>query len=784
VSIKLSLGTSKSSSTTHRDSSGAFGSTVAAGKDLTIVAQGAGKDSDITVTGSNLSAANNVVLKAEGDIVLQAARNAFEQKTDSKSSSASAGIGYDTGGQQNGWTVELGASVGRGKADGRDESWTNSNITAGNVLAMQSGGDTTLKGAAGRVDQIIASVGGNLLLESLQDSVSSPFIIPISGRNKYSSGPHGLPPGTLRMRLNKNGSTFMIIGIDLGTTNSLVALWQDGKARLVANPLGSYLTPSCVSLDEDGSVLVGQAARERRQTHPERTAALFKRHMGSDKSFVLGGKQFRAEELSSLVLRALKADAEAVLGHAVTEAVISVPAYFSDTQRKATRNAGELAGLKVERLVNEPTAAALAYGLHQSEDETQFLVFDLGGGTFDVSVLELFEGVMEVRATAGDNFLGGEDFVNEIVQKFFETHALPGSARDDRRFMQQLLAQAESAKRQLSTQPNARIALSWQGEDHALELSQDLLAQLSAPLLTRLRMPVERSLRDANIKSSDIATVVLAGGATRMPLVRQLVTRMFGRFPNSEMDPDQVVAAGAAVMAGLKMKDQALEEVVMTDVCPYTLGISTTRTTAAGQHLPGQFSPIIERNTIVPVSREETYAPIEDGQSEVELQIYQGESRLVRDNILLGTLRVPLPRLPRHESAINVRFTYDVNGLLEVEAALQRGGAGQRVVIQGGGMHMGDADIQRRLAELAELKIHPREHAVNRALLAQAERIYQMTRGHDREVLANEIALFEQALETQEERTAARAGERLRRVVDILERAAVFAPGFDPAQGE
>ncbi|KRC85678.1 2-alkenal reductase [Achromobacter sp. Root83] len=576
----------------------------------------------------------------------------------------------------------------------------------------------------------------------------------------------------------------MIIGIDLGTTNSLVAVWQDGKSRLVPNPLGSYLTPSCVSLDEDGSVLVGEAARERLQTHPERTAALFKRHMGSDKSFALGGKDFRAEELSSLVLRALKADAEAMLGHAVTEAVISVPAYFSDGQRKATRDAGELAGLKVERLVNEPTAAALAYGLHQSEDETQFLVFDLGGGTFDVSVLELFEGVMEVRATAGDNFLGGEDFVTEIVQKFFDTHALPAAVREDRRFMQQLLAQAESAKRQLSAQPEARMAVRWQDEEYALELSQELFAQLSAPLLARLRMPVERSLRDANIKSADIATVVLAGGATRMPLVRQLVTRMFGRFPNAEMDPDLVVAAGAAVMAGLKMKDQALEEIVMTDVCPYTLGISTVRTLGAGQHLPGQFSPIIERNTIVPVSRQETYFPVEDGQSEVELQIYQGESRLVRDNILLGTLRVPLPRGARAESAFDVRFTYDVNGLLEVEAVLQRGGPAQRTVIQGGGAQMSDADIQRRLAELAELKIHPREHAVNRLLLAQAERVYQMTRGGDREILAGEILLFERALATQEERTVARGREQLRRVVDILERAAVFAPGFEPADGE
>ncbi|WP_349291675.1 molecular chaperone HscC [Achromobacter sp. Marseille-Q0513] len=449
----------------------------------------------------------------------------------------------------------------------------------------------------------------------------------------------------------------MIIGIDLGTTNSLAAIWQDGASRLVPNALGTYLTPSCVSLDQDGSLLVGQAARERLQTHPDRSAALFKRHMGSDKPFRLGDRDFRAEELSSLVLRALKADAEALLGAPVLEAVISVPAYFSDSQRQATRIAGELAGLKVERLINEPTAAALAYGLHQQQEETQFLVFDLGGGTFDVSVLELFEGVMEVRATAGDNFLGGEDFVAEIVKQFLQRAEVPAQARDDPRFMQQLLAQAEIAKIKLSQQAESRLRVAWRDTEYALDLTQDRLADWSEPLLARLRAPVERALRDARIRSADIATVVLAGGATRMPLVRQLVTRMFGRFPNIEMNPDEVVAAGAAVMAGLKMKDQALDEVVMTDVCPYTLGVEVTRTLPSGQRVDGHFSPIIERNSVVPISREETYSPVDDNQPEVELNIYQGESRLVRDNILLGTLKMPLSRRPRAESSFQVRFT-------------------------------------------------------------------------------------------------------------------------------
>jgi molecular chaperone HscC len=249
----------------------------------------------------------------------------------------------------------------------------------------------------------------------------------------------------------------MIVGIDLGTTNSLVSMWKDGQAQLIPNGLGEFLTPSCVSLDGDGSVLVGVAARERLQTHPDRSAALFKRYMGSNKTLRLGKRDFRPEELSAFILKSLKADAEAALGEPVTEAIITVPAYFSDAQRKATRAAGQLAGLNVDRLLNEPTAAALAYGIHQRDAESRFLVFDLGGGTFDVSILQMYDGVMEVRASAGDNFLGGEDFVHALVELFFRRLSLPDSLRQEAGFMQRLSAQAEFAKRALTTQPLARM---------------------------------------------------------------------------------------------------------------------------------------------------------------------------------------------------------------------------------------------------------------------------------------------------------------------------------------
>ena len=570
----------------------------------------------------------------------------------------------------------------------------------------------------------------------------------------------------------------MIIGIDLGTTHSLAAVWKDGRPQLVVNALGTYLTPSCVSIDEDGSVLVGQAARDRLQTHPEVTAALFKRYMGSDRTFQVGARSYRPEELSSLVLRSLKADAEALLGEPVTEAVITVPAYFSDSQRKATRIAGQLAGLKVERLVNEPTAAALAYGLHQDEESTQFLVFDLGGGTFDVSILEMFEGVMEVRATAGDNFLGGEDFVNAIVQLFFAETGLPEAAREDGGFMQQLVSRAETAKRALSDSESATLSLYWRDREHTLVLTQERFRDISEPLLARLRGPVERALRDASIRAGEIDNVVLAGGATRSPIVRQLVTRMFGRFPDMAINPDEVVALGAAVMAGLKARDAALKEVVMTDVCPYTLGVETVHRMPGGGEVDGYFSPIIERNTVVPASRVKRYVPVREGQRMLKLEIFQGEARLVRDNIALGALNVPLPRGPNAEANVEVRFTYDVNGLLEVEATVLATAEVHRLVIQGNSGVLSELEIAARLKQLAELKIHPRDKAENRALVAQAERVFQQLRADARERLGDEISRFELALDSQDDRQIRPARERMRKAVGFFERDSHFDPDF------
>ena len=564
----------------------------------------------------------------------------------------------------------------------------------------------------------------------------------------------------------------MIIGIDLGSTNSLAAAWQDGKAVLIPNALGDFMTPSCVSLDDDGSVLVGRAARERLQTHPERTAANFKRFMGSNKGVHLGDRQFRPEELSSLVLRALKADAEAFLGQPIEEAVITVPAYFSDAQRKATRAAGQLAGLRVERLLNEPTAAAMAYGLHQQDAETRFLVFDLGGGTFDVSILEMFDGVMEVRASAGDNFLGGEDFLQALVDLFIERQALSGDLLKDRRFMQRLQAEAERAKRALSDQPSTSIRLEHEGRILEMPLDEALLEQACRSLLQRLRMPVERTLRDANLRSAMLDNIVLAGGATRMPVVRRLATTMFGRFPAIDFNPDEVVALGAAVQAGLKAKDAALREVVMTDVCPYSLGVAVSKRMPDGSSIQGHFDPVIERNTTVPVSRVNNYVPTSPCQSFIDLEVYQGESRMVRDNIHLGDLRIELPGLALEDSCVDVRFTYDVNGLLQVEAKVLKTNRTFSLLIEGNPGVLSEEDIVERLAAMDALKIHPRDTIENRTTLARAERVYAQMRGNARQWLSEQILQFEASLATQDSRVATKARVLLDEQLSHLERSA------------
>lgn len=541
----------------------------------------------------------------------------------------------------------------------------------------------------------------------------------------------------------------MLVGIDLGTTHSLIGRFGEGGAELAPNALGERLTPSVVSLDDEDRIIIGQAARDRLITHADRSVATFKRWMGSDRVTTLGRHRFRPEELSALVLRQLLADAKAHFGQAPSEAVISVPAYFSDAQRKATRTAGELAGVKVELLINEPTAAALAYGLQKQDHEGRFLVFDLGGGTLDVSILEMFDGVVEVHASAGDNLLGGEDFLDALVTGLrrdlgLEKQALPAEV------LAQLRRKLEQMKRELTQHDEVQIELPAGLGATPWRMNQARFASLCEPLVQRMRAPLERAMRDARLQPSQLDEIVLVGGASRMPMAVQLVSKMFGRLPLRHVNPDEAIALGACVAAGLKGRDERLEEVVLTDVCPYTLGTQVSRTDSKGKVDTGYFHPIIQRNCTVPVSREDTFYPASAGQKALVIDVYQGESPWVKNNIELGAIRVALnPKLSVDDNGVKVRFTYDVNGLLQVEVTELATGQRHELIVQQGQQQMTDAEIRQRIQVLAALKVHPREQQENVAVLARAERAYTEFL-HDREDIQHWIVIFRQALETQD----------------------------------
>jgi molecular chaperone HscC len=566
----------------------------------------------------------------------------------------------------------------------------------------------------------------------------------------------------------------MIVGIDLGTTNSLVGVWRDGAVVLIPNALGHALTPSAVGLGDDGAILVGLAARERAATHPALTATAFKRYMGTDRLLFVGKKGYRPEELSALVLRSLKADAEAFLGGPVEEAVITVPAYFNDLQRKATKAAGALAGLKVDRLLTEPTAAALAYGLEAQDDDEMLLVVDLGGGTFDVSLLHRFEGVIEVRATAGDSWLGGEDFVDAIVKAFlagpgaaFGDAAAPGTAT-----YALLRRQAEFAKRTLSAQDTATMSISHKGKPIEWTLSREQLETLSEPLLARLRTPIERALRDARVEPDVLARIILAGGASQMPAFRRLITRLFRRLPVYQINPEEVVARGAAVRAGMAARGQGLDEMVMTDVAPFTLGVETSvkHGEGRGSRIDGQFLPIIERNTVIPVSRSEIVNTIEDNQRRMAIRVFQGESRLVKDNVRLGEIDISLPPAPAGKERVDIRFTYDTSGLLEVDVTTLSTGRCETLVIEGNPGMLQPDEMAKRLAALAKLKLHPRDDIANRTLIARAERLYEERLGDTRAMVGEAISVLAAAIERQKPDEIDRARKKLSDMLDELDR--------------
>lgn len=543
----------------------------------------------------------------------------------------------------------------------------------------------------------------------------------------------------------------MVIGIDLGTTNSLAAYFKDGEAKIIPNRFGENLTPSVVSLSETGELFVGKTAKERKVLYPDRTADVFKRSIGTDMEYKLGEQTFSAEELSSFVLRALKEDAEAFLKEEVTEAIISVPAYFNDLQRKATKRAGELAGMKVERIISEPTAAAITYGLYQKRDYTKFLVFDLGGGTFDISILERAKNILEVRAVAGDNYLGGEDFTAILLELFLSKTELDIEKLSNKE-KNMLVHIAERAKLDLSreeTKP-ATMTVVIGGEEKSTTIHNAEYEAACQPLLSRIRKPIEKSLRDANIKIAEIDEIVLVGGATKSPIVKRFVSKLFNKFPNFTVDPDEAVAVGVAMEVAIKERNESLKEVIMTDVCPYTLGTSIVVRKENDRYEGGHYLPIIERNTVIPCSRTERLYTVNDNQTNIYVDILQGESRLARNNLKIGEIRIPIPRAKAGEEPVDVTYTYDVNAILEVIVKVVSTNESKKLIIQRDETQMTLEEAEKRMEELNYLKIHPRDQEENQYILFRAERLYEMNTGQTREYIGYWIRRFEFALDRQD----------------------------------
>lgn len=544
-----------------------------------------------------------------------------------------------------------------------------------------------------------------------------------------------------------------LIGIDLGTTNSLGVCWREGRAELIPNIYGEYLTPSVVSIGDKGEIIVGRRAKERLVTHPGVTIAGFKRFMGTDKTFCLGNKSFKPEELSAMVLKQLKEDAQQFLGEEVTEGIISVPAYFNDNGRMAVKNAGILAGLKVERLLNEPSAAALAYsGGVECEEERTYMVFDFGGGTLDISIVDQFENITEIIAVAGDNMLGGRDFDAAIAEYFYsETGLRKASLPESTRAS--ILRTAEQCKLRLSEEETTTMQVDIKGRTYECSINQEMLVKISSSLFSRIKKVLKKALSDSGYtfghipffeqgmgNANTVDTILMIGGSGKMPVIRQYLEHMTQQELCQEMNPDYGVALGIGVAVGIKQRNSEVRDLILCDICPFTLGIQVVGT--EGRDL---MSPIIERNTVLPSSKTEPYQSVQVNQPIVNIDILQGESRYADENIKLGCLSVKLPQNNKIEK-FKVTFSYDLNGILNVQVKLESNNRLIEKVVINQSHKLSEEEIAQKVRELKSLTLADRKNEKYGELLARGNRLYQETSGELRDAIGEYISVFERAL--------------------------------------
>ena len=553
------------------------------------------------------------------------------------------------------------------------------------------------------------------------------------------------------------------IGIDLGTTNSLAVVYKSGKTIKIKNSLDSYITPSAVSIDDDGQILVGEAASDRLISHPDISTSEFKRNMGSRYTVELGGVKYTPEELSSLILKKIKADSEAFLGEPVEEAIISVPAYFDDNSRRATRIAADLSGLKVERLINEPSAAALSYLSKNGYEDGTYMVIDFGGGTLDVSVVDVFDDIIEILAVAGNNRLGGKDFNEAIVNDFVRKNNLDLErlTKVDRAVIYRA---CERAKIALSDMPMVMMEIPLEKEKHMLTLSSQELIKISKHIFEGIREPVRKAVHDSRKKLENIDKVILVGGSCRMPTVREFISRITGVEPDTSVDPETAIAEGAAIYAAMKNKD--LKDIVLTDICPFTLGVAVNNDILNDGSI--MMSSIIPRNSTLPSSITRSYSAASDNQKEVRIQIYQGENINPDKNLFLGELMIECPPTKLRDKICDVKMTYDINGILIVDVITLDGKVATKAFRSNSNV-LTQEQVEQMRKKMEEAILVSPEDEKYRALIARAERVYEESYDEQRGLITNFLMTFKAQIARRDPIRVKEAYNALSDLLDKLE---------------
>jgi len=560
-----------------------------------------------------------------------------------------------------------------------------------------------------------------------------------------------------------------IIGIDLGTTNSLGCVYHEGKVKLIPNSEGSYLTPSAVTVLEDGSVLVGAKAKERRITHPKETALSFKKLMGSTEKIHLGKKSFLPEELSAFIIRSIVEDAQKFLGEEITEAVISVPAYFHDKQRAATKRAGALAGIKVERILNEPSAAALSSYVNDNT-EKHFLIFDFGGGTLDVSLVDCVDKIVEITAVAGNNHLGGDNFDELMAREFLREHSLNREALTDQEYAT-LVKKAQKCKEELSNElfeaVEARIQIVIRDQVYESVYTQKRLIKESKSIINEIRRVIQRVLKDGNVHPSRIGEIVMVGGSSKMPIIQSYMRHLFHKQPAIRTDCDEAIALGLGAFCGIKEKNPDMNGYYLTDVCPFSLGTDVLNNNDAKKNY---MSTIIPRNSVLPCSKMHVFCNASDYQKKINFSILQGEEMYAKDNILLGSLDVEITPKPRNMEKIMARFTYDINGILIVDITVPSTGEKYTKVLS---ENLTDGEMKARMEELNRMRVDPLELPEYTELIEKLEQLHAEVSPQQKDVVITMIDRLTEAL-------ASGSPVRIAREKRIIEENLPKLDGWDP----